>query len=140
MAKSPDTRDGNPFAGLHLSLFERLVAGHTSAQDRCHGHKIRLGGKPAHVVCRCDCILSKTAVDAISAVALLQTQCLPTRNTIVAAAACIMQPCDPNWVAFLEAGHSGAECSHDTGSFMARYERWNRLQRPIAIASMQVGM
>ena len=57
---------------------------------------------------------------------------------MLARAARVVQPRDADGVAFLEAGHAGADRRDDARAFVTRNERQLRLHRPIAVRRMEI--
>src|ERR1700722_695097 len=51
-----------------------------------------------------------------------------------------VQPCDSYTISYFEMCDSRTKCGYDTGAFVARNKRWCRLDGPVALCGVQIGM
>ena len=85
-------QNGDPLAGLHLSLLETLVGGDTGAQN---GGSLREGevlGEVAHIVGAADGVLREAAVREEAGLVLLRAHGLPAAEAVGAVAAAVVKP------------------------------------------------
>src|ERR1019366_3900013 len=128
-----------------LRFFDALVRRHTRAEDRCH---LRVAGRfdvdvsrqPSNVRCRSNRVFRETAVDAITAVVLPLAQRLPAGKAILAVSASIVQPWDTDRLAQFETIDSGSDGGYSAGDLVSRNKWRSRLNGPISVGGVHVGM
>ena len=140
MPQSPDAGDGHPVARLAVQRLEPLVDGDARAKDRRDLGEPDVLGQVTHVAGISQHIFRIAAVDRIARHLLVITQCLPAGDAVLATAACRMQPGDTDTVAFADALYLGTHGEDMSHSFMPRNEGQTRLDRPVSVRRMQIGM
>src|SRR5262249_38418895 len=85
-------------------------------------------------------VFGEAAVYRVAAVRLRRAQRLPSRPAVRAVAAGRVQPRNPDAIAFLHAPNSTADRDGDAHAFVAGNERRFRLDWPIALRGVEVGV
>ncbi|MNQ98330.1 hypothetical protein D3C85_1140150 [compost metagenome] len=140
MAQAADARDHHPVAGLGVRHLQPLVDGHPRAQDRRNLLEANVGGQVADEVRVGHHIFREAAVDRIAGVLLLVAQGLPTAEAMPAMAAGGVEPGHANAIPFLDVLDPGADARDVADALMARNEGRVRLDRPVALGRVQVGV
>ena len=140
VAESADAGDRPPTVRPGVGHLEALVDSDAGAQDGRYFQRVDgvrdswgVGGVDHHVA-------AEAAVDAVAAVLLALTQRLPAGAAVFAAAARRPQPRVADLVTDLEVVHTGTECDDGAVTLVAGDERGLRLDRPIAVCGMQIGV
>jgi len=140
VAKTADARDNHPFAGAHFGFLQALVDGDAGAEHRGRRTEFEIVRQATDKVRVGEAILGKGAIDRIAGVLLAAAQRFPAGAAGRAATAGGVQPRNADTVAFLDAGYAGTELGDIADAFMAGNEGRVRLDRPVAIGGVQVGM
>ena len=83
---------------------------------------------------------AKAPLHAVSAVVLVLAQRLPSGLAVLAAPQASCSQAMPTGSPSLSVGDAGAERGDDAGALMAGNERRRRLDRPVAVGGMQIGV
>src|SRR5277367_1081258 len=140
VAQAAYSRDHHPFTGPRLCHFQTFVSGDSCAEDGRGIHEGNILGKPSQVIRLAQCILRKTSVHRISGVLLLEAKCFPSGETVITMPARAEQPRGSDSVAFLQVSDPWPKRYNDPCSFMARNKWRGRLDWPVAVRGMQVGV
>ena len=140
VSEAADAGDRHPLAGPRVGHLQALVDGDACAQDRRNSERVdvvrdarRVGGVDEHVA-------AEAAVDAVAAVLLALAQRLPAGAAVFAAAARRPQPRVADLVADLQVVDTVTECDDGAVALVAGDERRLRLDRPITVCGMQIGV
>lgn len=84
--------------------------------------------------------MTYSAVAAVAGIVLVLAKRFPAGFAILAAQAGVVQPGDADSIAFVEFGDAGTEGCDNSGRLVPGDERRRRLDRPVALCGMQIGM
>jgi len=85
-------------------------------------------------------VFGEPAVLGVAAKLRLAADRLPRGQAVFAMAAGGVEPGHADTVAFLDDANAGAERDDDPDTFVARDKGWCRLQRPITIGGVEIGV
>jgi len=85
-------------------------------------------------------VFGEAAVPRVAGVLLFLTQCLRAAQTVLAIATGGIEPGDADSVAFLHVPHARADGDDVAHALMTRDKRWRRLDRPVAVCGVEVGV
>ncbi|MPN14723.1 hypothetical protein SDC9_162050 [bioreactor metagenome] len=140
MPQAANAGNDHPIAGLAVEHFEALVYRHAGAQHRgCRGEFEGIG-QFADIGRIGQHVLGVSTVHRVTCHLLAIAQSLPTGDAMLAMAAGRVQPRHADAVAFLDPGNARSHLGDIANAFMAGDERQRRLDRPVAIGGVQIGM
>ena len=140
VAEAAYTADDDPFARTCFGLLDALVRCHAGAEDRRQCREVGARRQPANVSRGSDRVLCEGAVHAVTAVVLRRAACLPAGVAEFTGSARIVQPGDAYWIALLQTTDARPQGRHDPGPLVTRYEWRRRLDWPIPIRRVQIGV
>src|SRR6185295_16120460 len=126
--------------GTDLGDLDRLVGGHTGARQGCSVQRIDAVWNHHHVLRSCDHHLAVGAVAAVAGVDLMGAQGLPALDAPFALTACPPEPRNCDSLAQLRAGDARPVPDNDADAFVTRHEGNRRLDRPITVGGVDVGV
>ena len=140
VSKAADAGDRHPLPRPRVRHLQALVDRDARARDGRDLQRVgvvrdarRIGGVDEHVA-------AEAAVDGVAAVLLALAQCLPAGAAVLARAARRPQPRVADFVADLEILDAFAERDDGAVALVAGDERRLRLDRPITVCGMQIGV
>ncbi len=132
--------DGHPLAGLRLGLLDALVGSDPRADQGRGLFGAEALGNVRDVVGVGQDVLGEAAIPGVAAELGLSANGLPRGQAVFAVTAGRVEPGHADSVALLDDGHPGAQCDNDADRLVTGNEGRGRLQRPVAVRGMQVGV
>jgi len=140
MAEPADAEDRDQVGRARAGDLDRLVGGDAGAGERRRIDRVDPVRDPDDVAAVRLHVLGQAAVDRVAGVLLLEAERLPAGDAVIAGAACVAQPGHRHAVADRDLGHTRAEVLDDADPLVAGDERRRRLDRPVAVGGVDVGV
>ena len=140
MAEAADPEDGDQVGRTCARDLDRLVGGDARAGQGRGVERVDAVRHADDEVRRCLDELGEAAVDRVAGVPLLGAERLPAGDAVIAAAAGIAEPGHGDAVAERDLRDAGAELLDDADALVAGYEGRRRLDRPVAVRRVDVGV
>ena len=140
VAEPADAGDDDPLARARLGHLQALVDGDAGAEDRGDLDGVRAVGDERGVRGVDEHVLAEGAVDAVARVLLLLAQGLPAGGAELALAAGREEPGVPDELADVQVRDALAEGDDLADALVAGDERRRRLDRPVAVSRVEVGV
>src|SRR5512132_1073805 len=140
VAEAADAEDGDEVRRARARDLHRLVGGDAGARQRRGVERVDAVGHLDHVATVGDGVLAEAAVDRVAHVLLLEAKRLPARDAVVADAAGAAEPWHRDALADRDLRDAGGGLDDDADALVPGYERRRRLDRPVAVRGVDVGV
>ena len=140
VAEAADAEHRGEIARAGARDLDRLVGRDARAGQRRGVEGVDAGGDLDDVARVGGRVLAERAVERVAHVLLLEAERLPARHAVVAGAAGVAEPRHRDAVAERDLGDAGAELDDDADALVAGDERRRRLDRPVAVGGVDVGV
>ncbi len=140
MTESADARNGHQVGRPDIADLDRLKGGDTGAGQRRGLGRVDAGWHSGRVGGLGQEVLGIASVHRIAGVPLLQAQRLPAGLAMLTGSAGIAEPGKGDPVADRDAGHAVTRRMDDADSLVAGNERQARLDGPVAMRGMNIGV
>lgn len=140
MPQPADAGDHHPLTRPGLCFLQALVGSDTGADERCGDDCRQGGGNVGDVVGVGDDVVGEAAIARVAAELRIGADRLLSGQAELAVPARRVEPGHADPVTLLHGRHASAERGDTANALMARGERQRRLQRPVSVSRMQIGV